>query len=101
MAQGGQVLKENAALRFRILGKKGHNFDIMQKFQPDLVGNAKDAHFGVLHFQDGVFDHKLAAQVAVICGTHGIHLLKETVKAVSAGPPGLHNPDRSSLTFRV
>lgn len=81
--------------------KKGHNFNITHEFQPDLVGNAEDAHFGVLHFQDGVFDHKLAAQVAVICGTHGIDLLKETVKALGAGPPGLHNPHRSPLTFRV
>lgn len=74
---------------------------IFHKFQPDLVRNAEDAHFGILHFQDGVFDHELAAQVAVICATHGIYLLNETGKAVRAESSVLHSLDRSSLTFSV
>lgn len=47
----------------------------------DLIRDAEDAHFRVLHFQDRVLDHELAAQVAVIRRTHGIHSLKEETKA--------------------
>lgn len=64
--------------------RKKRNYCVLSRLQPDLVRNAEDAHFGVLHFQDGVFDHELAAQVAVIGRTHGIHLLNETGKAVRA-----------------
>lgn len=49
----------------------------------DLIRDAEDAHFRILHFQDRVLDHELAAQVAVIRRTHGIHFLQQETKALN------------------
>lgn len=47
----------------------------------NLLRDAEDSHFSILHFQNGVFNHELAAHVAVICRALGIHLLQETESA--------------------
>ena len=49
----------------------------------NLVRDAEDAHFSILHFHDGVFDHELAAQVTVILRAHGINILEEKTRKQS------------------
>ena len=50
-----------------------------------LLRNAEDSDLGVLHLEDGVLDHELTAQVTVVAGAHGVHLLTERIDGVEVG----------------